>query len=634
MSASAIRIALGLKAAATEIYPKETTWAQICKKLTTVKIGAKDGPGWVPADIDPGPRRNDRVRSVSVLVLDVEIKNGATPPDVQVFRSRLELIGYDAHVHTTYNHDSNYPRYRVIFRLAAPVPPAMLKQALSVIADKAGLTDCWDQQCTDPARLFYLPRCPEDKVHLFQAFTVKGNALSLTALEKMITQDTNTNVLPFPALTAQGHSGIPNLAETKETIAQIKSMLGAVSADCDRETWRNVVWALMSTGWQCAYTLAIEWSQTAPNKFDQEEFDKVVRSFKFDGGISTGTLNYYAKLSGWAEDDTKASTSSERFTFRSPDELRNQPPLKWRVKGLLPKTGLAAIIGLSGSGKTFLALELIANIARGENFFGFKTESCPVTYLALEGAGGVGNRIRAYEQYHAQNLPENFKVVTDRLSLLKSDAAVFAKAVAEEGLQDGVIVIDTLAQASPEADENASADMGRIIGNAQLLQTMTSSLVILIHHLGKEASRGARGHSSLTAALDAVIEVRRTGDKRAWVLTKSKDGEDGTSRPFRLEVVNLGVDDDGDPITSCATVADGAAIFARSKLTGKHQIKLWDAISKTHSTGDGISPGDLQEIANAALGSISNKKVRIGESIQALTDKGYLTRGDGGTYVL
>jgi hypothetical protein len=67
-----------------------------------------------------------------------------------------------------------------------------------------------------------------------------------------------------------------------------------------------------------------------------------------------------------------------------------------------------------------------------------------------------------------------------------------------------------------------------------------------------------RGHSSLIAALDAAIEVTRSGDQRSWQVAKSKDGEDGTAHPFKLEVVELGMDNDGDPITSCVIKVDSS----------------------------------------------------------------------------
>ena len=250
-----------------------------------------------------------------------------------------------------------------------------------------------------------------------------------------------------------------------------------------------------------------------------------------------------------------------RFTLRTVSDLGTLPPLSWHVKGLLPRQGLAVLFGASGSGKSFLTLDLGVALARGGSWFGYKTTPCPVIYVALEGTSGITNRLKAWEKFHVQQIPDQFRVMIDRLSLFNGgDIEPFAKQLLDSGLTDGVIFIDTLAQSAPEADENGSQDMGRIIQHAQGLQRLTGSLVVLVHHTGKDLNKGARGHSSLTAALDAAIEVRKDSKGRVWSIAKAKDGVDGVPHAFRLESVDLGADADGDPVTSCVCVRDLSAI--------------------------------------------------------------------------
>lgn len=116
------------------------------------------------------------------------------------------------------------------------------------------------------------------------------------------------------------------------------------------------------------------------------------------------------------------------------------------------------------------------------------------------------------------------------------------------------MVLDTLNRAAPGTDENSSQDMGRIIAACKHLQGLVGGLVVLVHHTGKDAAKGLRGHSSLFAALDAAVEVTRTEERRAWKLAKSKDGRDGDGEPFMLEQVELGQDGDGEPLSSCVVV--------------------------------------------------------------------------------
>ena len=171
-------------------------------------------------------------------------------------------------------------------------------------------------------------------------------------------------------------------------------------------------------------------------------------------------------------------------------EISKLPPVRWLVRGVLPAEGLAALYGASGSGKTFLALDLLAAVARGQSWFGSKTVPIPVTYVALEGETGMSQRVQAYERRHGK-LPVAVRFVAQALNLLTpQDIKDLASAIKLAGGGDGVVCIDTLNRASAGSDENDSKDMGRIIEAAKHLQREVGGLVLLVHHIGKDASRG------------------------------------------------------------------------------------------------------------------------------------------------
>lgn len=338
----------------------------------------------------------------------------------------------------------------------------------------------------------------------------------------------------------------PAIPETPAKIADINRLLADINANCCYEQYRNVIWAIESTGWKCAEEIGRVWSQTAPHRFDERTFQAIRQSFK-PGGITYKSLPHYAVQTVDPIHDSP-NLSHERFNLLSTIELGDLPSVTWRVKGILPSTGLAAIYGPSGSGKSFLVLDVLCSIATGRDWYGRPVVAAPVVYVALEGQGGISKRIKAWEKYHGIQLPSQLRVMVDPLSLFDAaDIHPFADAIQSESLSGGVIVVDTLNQSAPEADENKSQDMCRIIGNAMQLQRLTGSLVILIHHTGKDTSRGLRGHSSLLAALDAAIEVSNGQAGRGWRLAKSKDSEDGIAFPFRLKSVSLDIDADNEP---------------------------------------------------------------------------------------
>ncbi len=282
-----------------------------------------------------------------------------------------------------------------------------------------------------------------------------------------------------------------------------------------------------------------------------------------------------------------------RYKLLSDDDLRKLPPLQWRIKKVLPQTGLAAIYGPSGSGKSFLVLDALQALAAGREWFGYKTKPCNVLYCALEGEGGIAGRVAAYRIRHGAT-SQNIRYLVQPVSLLdEADINDLAQAIKANGQGAELVVLDTLNRAAPGADENDSKSMGQIIAAAKELQTLIGGLVLLVHHTGKDASKGLRGHSSLHAALDAAIEVRRDGDSREWLIAKSKDGEDGEAHPFKLDMVELGIDEDGEPITSCVVhpvevIADSIKKVMPPK--SGNQRAVWDALGEIFRKTGNVKP--------------------------------------------
>jgi hypothetical protein len=274
-----------------------------------------------------------------------------------------------------------------------------------------------------------------------------------------------------------------------------------------------------------------------------------------------------------------------KYKLHSLDSMEASSPIGWLVKEVLPQTGIAALYGPSASGKSFLAIDLAIKIAKGQAWFGNKTKPCPVVYVCLENEAGLSKRLKAYGP---TSKGADIHFITQPLDLQKPDDVVeFWKSIKESYSDQGLVIIDTLNRSAPTADENSSADMGTILSMVKQMQTVLGGLVLLVHHTGKDATKGMRGHSSLFAALDAAIEVKRSGDQREWSVAKSKDGEDGRTHNFELSVVNLGFDSDGDPITSCTIKPiEGSGVRVKP-LSSSQQIGM-DAFMAAASD----NPGD------------------------------------------
>ena len=339
-----------------------------------------------------------------------------------------------------------------------------------------------------------------------------------------------------------------------------------------------------------------------------------------------------------------------RLRLLSAADLVAQPPLRWRVRGVLPETGIAAIYGPSGSGKSFLVLDLLAAVAAGRPWFGSATQAASVLYVALEGEAGVSQRVKALTARQGP-LAEGFHFLLQSLDIRKSqDRSDLAQALRATGWQGGLICIDTLNQSAPGMDENSSEDMGKAIAAIKAIQDDLGGMVLLVHHSGKDAGRGLRGHSSLHAALDAAIEVTRDINRREWRLHKEKDGSDGEVYPFRLEVVEIGQDeDDGEPVTSCVVVseekADDAVKRTLPPKSGNQRL-IWDALKDLLKAstyyGQGGAPitrpcVQLEAAIEKTKGSLVCEPKRQTERTQAaitgLIARGLLTHKEGWLWV-
>ena len=244
------------------------------------------------------------------------------------------------------------------------------------------------------------------------------------------------------------------------------------------------------------------------------------------------------------------------------------------IEGTIGRGAMVVLYGDSNSGKTFAAIDMGASVARGIDWLDRQTDSGLVVYLATESPGSVETRLRAYQGYHGCRVP-GFVIVRSPISLFDGQADTTAiiglvdQLESEHGAKVVLIIGDTLARLVAGANENSGEDMGIVVRNIDTIRNATGAAFVLIHHSGKDATRGARGWSGLRAATDTEIEV--TSDEatglRTAEITKQRDlpGK-GDRLGFRLELINLGKNRWGTMRGSCVVVpADAPAKQSRGK---------------------------------------------------------------------
>jgi RecA-family ATPase len=236
-------------------------------------------------------------------------------------------------------------------------------------------------------------------------------------------------------------------------------------------------------------------------------------------------------------------------------DIKPKMSANWLIRGLLGASTLAVAHGHSGCGKTFIILDMGLHISTGWEWNGHKVQQGLVAYVAAEGGSAFLRRVEAWKQHHQTNERIPFAILPEALALFGDTNAVqplidsVLDLSAECGHPPRLIVIDTLSKTF-SGREN-SDELAGYVANCQRIVNATGATVLIIHHRPKDSeSSEPRGHSSLKAGVDTVLLVEATSPKRITTV-KQKDGEEGDKVSFDLRSVEIGRDDEGEPVTSC-----------------------------------------------------------------------------------
>ncbi len=241
---------------------------------------------------------------------------------------------------------------------------------------------------------------------------------------------------------------------------------------------------------------------------------------------------------------------------------------KWLVKRLITETGTGLLPGQWGTYKTFVALDLAGAVMTGTDFAGHAVKrKGGVLFVACEGRGEIPIRLEALNRSkcgNAERLP--FFCLDAIPPLLEKKAAkkIIAEAndIAEEmrcrfDLPLALIVIDTVAAGAgyrEPGEENDAAIAQRIMDTLAAISKATGAFVLAVDHFGKTVETGTRGSSAKESFADVVLALLGTKELAGavrnprMVARKRKSGPNGEEFAFTTQLVELGRDEDGDPI--------------------------------------------------------------------------------------
>jgi hypothetical protein len=259
--------------------------------------------------------------------------------------------------------------------------------------------------------------------------------------------------------------------------------------------------------------------------------------------------------------DIASPAPQYRFAVQTPYPGMAKPQQLWILDGVLPATGTAILYGEGGVGKSYLASVIAFAIQNGNRFGGRPTMQGEVVYFAVEDGDGMMRRTLETIERDPDLTP--YGLISRELDLSggSKDPDMLIEDLLQQfaGKQIRLIIIDTLQMALGEAEESAATDATAIMRNCNRISERLGCLVMLIHHSGKDASRGHRGSSAFHGAATTMLRMTGSDSSASVVIEKQKHGPRGLN-------LNLHLEETADD-RICKVVLDGD--WSSSKQIGK-----------------------------------------------------------------
>lgn len=567
---------------------REVHWPELAALLTTHKVGTKQGPAWMPARIEPGPRRAERIQAIRCAVLDID--QGTKTPELVA--ADLKRRGVAAAIATSHSHKPSSPKFRITIPLSRDVTRAEVRPLLQQIAHDLGLSP--DPACMESARLYYLPRHPEGAEH--EAIVVDGEPWVVPEVAQ---------VLSPPIKQAR-----PEVL-TAEQMAALQSALGTLSSD-DYELWIAVGQALHGLG-EAGRSLWEQWSQRSDKWQDKD----AAKWFTFEGN-RTGwrAVLFKAKSAGWINPANRGATASPAaltplvqragVALVRGDSVKLEP-VRWLWPDFLPAGMFTILGGAPGCGKTTLALSLAATVTTGGQWpcgarseqlgdvLIWSGEDAPSVLAArLKAAGADMRRVHFIAGF------------TDGRAFDPGRDMPALEAKAAELIAPRLLILDPVVSAVT-GDSHKGAEVRRSLQPVVTLGQRLGCAVLGITHFTKgtagtdpvERVTGSIAFAALARMVLVAAKVKtrtdQAGEQRVFMRAKSNIGPDSGGFGYALERVAVAPEVDGQRVRWLERLEGSAReLLAQAEAEVKNGSAADDAASLLLFLRDLLRNGPLE----------------------------------------
>lgn len=282
--------------------------------------------------------------------------------------------------------------------------------------------------------------------------------------------------------------------------------------------------------------------------------------------------------------DSAGGSHTEEFMLRDDSEIESLPAPEWLIEDVLPQDATVTLLGPPESFKSFVALDWCYHIRTGADWHGRKTRVGTVVYLCGEGANALKKRLAALKLFNGFTGSLGVQFITATSSLNDpAKAAALLRAIERKKLEPRLVIIDTLHKFM-SGDENSAQDMGLFIRCADQLRHRFACTVVIVHHTGKDESRGARGSSSLRAAVDTEIVCERSAKEMRVVVSCTKQKDAAHFPALTFDALQIG-----------QSLALKPSRPSSERLAGKNLESLLSL--QEHDAGSGLTHGEWLEVS-------------------------------------
>jgi hypothetical protein len=491
-------------------------------------------------------RNNGNMLSVSGLEADYDGKRVG----VEEAAALIRAAGLAAVIYTSPSHMHDFPRWRVLCPFSHALPPENRREMMGRLNAVLGAVpggDILAGESFTASQAFYIGQ-PGD-AFAPEVMTIPGQFIDVAEL-------------PDPVYPARGKSypiALPPMAPGTPPDARARQALEAAKAAFRErgDKGRHQV-LLDATDLVAPFVLS--------GHLDRDEAVDEIGAAMTDDGRAPNPNEVESALDGALShavpyaDGTEfpelpplpAPTPHKLFTSR---DFRLDQHQAYVVKRLIAPGNVCALLGQPGAGKSTLAPYIAYAVAQGRPVFGLRTTAGRSLIVAAEDLTGTQKRLGALGLRYGHT--DDCAVVESGNLRDPDNRARLAATVVE--FRPALIVLDTVAAAFAGMEENGSQDMGEVVELARKLAA-TGAAVLLVHHPAKQGGDGsARGHGSLQGTLDMVLalapdDVTDADTIVRGVTPKNRQGSTAWTLAFRKEVIELGVDSEGDATTTTLPV--------------------------------------------------------------------------------